>query len=144
MVRCRLDGGEQPSDVRYVPAAEFFMWRHFMTTRHHREVSVDETSVWVPEAPGVWDEALDTDRLEAVLRVRFEKPGPRATMIPVERYFPVDTFPQAKAALLAHFDPRCRWTVEETPGYFIAASALRHVREHEEDTEPHPEILSIA
>ena len=66
------------------PQNNFSLWQHFMLTKHGRPALVEEVSVWVPEAPGVWDEALDTDRLDAVLRVRFEKPGPRGTMIPVE------------------------------------------------------------
>jgi len=43
------------------------------------------------------------------------------TLVPVVRFFPTETYPQAKAALLAHFDPRCRWSVDASPGYFIAS-----------------------
>jgi hypothetical protein len=75
----------------------------------------------VPEKPQVWDDGLDVDRLLPVTRLRFDNPGPEGAVVPVVRYFPTDTYPEARAALLAHYDVRCRWTVEETPGYFVTA-----------------------
>ena len=133
MVRCHLDGsGEDPArDVRYVPAAEFELWRHLMETRHLRSVTVDEVSVWVAETPAIWGAAFDADVLRPVLRLRFEKPGPQGAMVPVERFFPAETYPEAKAALLAHFDPRCRWSVEATPGYFVPVPATDRPLEEE-------------
>jgi hypothetical protein len=123
MVRCHLDGNDEDSirERRYVPAAEFDLWRYFMETRHERVVTVDEVSMWVAESAEIWDEVIDADALEPVLRVQFEKPGPEGTLVPVVRFFPTETYPQAKAALLAHFDARCRWTVQATPGYFVAS-----------------------
>ena len=137
MVRCRLvDDGEggSPLDLRYVPAAEFELWRYYMETKHARAVAVEEVSVWVPEAPHVWDEHMDADALEPVVRVHFEKPGIDGVMVPVERFFPAETFPQAKAALLAHYDPRCRWTLDSRPGYFVSGtqSLTEDVTEAEE------------
>jgi hypothetical protein len=123
MVRCHLDGDDPVREMRYVPAAEFELWRYFMETKHSRVVTVDEVSVWVAETPDVWDEDLDADALHPVLRIRFEKPGPQGTVIPVVRFFPAETYPQAKAALLGHFDPRCRWSVTATPGYFVPAAS---------------------
>ena len=123
MVRCRLDASPDKSELRYIPAAEFDLWRHLMESKHCRPVTVEEVSVWVPEKPEVWDDGIDADRLEAVVRVRFEKPGPQGTVVPVIRYFPTETYPEARAALLAHFDLRCRWSVEVTPGYFVSAPA---------------------
>jgi len=126
MVRCHLDGGgEDPREMRYIPAAEFELWRHLMETRHARSVTVDEVSVWVAEAPHVWNADLDVDLLQPVLRVRFHKPGPQGIAIPVERFFPVETYPEARSALLAHFDPRCGRSVEATPGYFVPLGASR-------------------
>ncbi len=127
MVRCHLDAGQDLREARFVPAVEFELWRHLMETRHLRAVTVDEVSVWVAETPAAWDSGLDADELQPVLRLRFEKPGPQGTMVPVERYFPAETYPEAKAALLAHFDPRCRWSVQATPGYFVPAQ-LRAAR----------------
>src|SRR4051812_45892074 len=107
LVRCRLVGeegqGESAQDLRYVPAAEFELWRHYMETKHARPVAVEEVSVWVPETPRVWDDHFDADAPEPVVRVRFEKPGIGGVMVPVERFFPAETFPMAKAALLAHY-----------------------------------------
>lgn len=127
MVRCHLDGGDEDPvrETRYVPAAEFELWRHFMETRHCRLVTVDEVSVWVAETPGMWNEDVDAEALHPVQRIRFGKPGPQGSVVPVERFFPAETYPQAKAALLAHFDPRCRWSVEATPGYFVPAASAR-------------------
>lgn len=123
MVRCHLDASRENSELRYIPASEFDLWQHLMESKHGRPVSVDEVSVWVPETPEVWDDAIDSDRLDAVVRVRFEKPGPQGTAVPVVRYFPTETYREAKSALLAHFDLRCRWSVEVTPGYFVAAAS---------------------
>jgi hypothetical protein len=103
MVRCHLDGGEDDParEVRYIPAAEFELWRHFMETRHFRVITVDEVSVWVPETPAAWDAHEDADALLPVLRLQ----------------------------LLAHFDPRCRWSVSATPGYFVPAASTRSAPE---------------
>jgi hypothetical protein len=56
----------------------------------------------------------------------FEKAGPGGVRVPVERFFPAETFPEAKAALLSHFDARCRWTLDARPGYFVAGAARRN------------------
>ena len=123
MVRCRLDASQENSELRYVPAAEFDLWRHLMESKYARVVAVEESSVWVPERAGIWEDGIDIDQLKAVVRVRFEKPGPQGTVVPVIRYLPNKTYPEARAALLAHFDPRCRWNVVETPGYFVSSPA---------------------
>jgi len=125
MIRCYLDGakGRSARDTRYIPAAEFDLWRHFMETRHTRVVTVDAVSVWLAEAPGILDGEIDADALDPVLRVRFQKPGPEGSLVPVVRFFPTETYPEARAALLAHFDPRCRWSVQASPGYFVVSSS---------------------
>lgn len=125
MVRCHLDGSHATSELRYVPAAEFDLWRHLMVNKYVRPVTVEEVSVWVPEKPEVSADGIDADQLHAVVRIRFDKPGPQGTLVPVTRFFPSETYPEAKAALLAHFDLRCRWGVEVTPGYFVSAAASR-------------------
>jgi hypothetical protein len=124
MVRCHLDGSEDSCSLRYVPAAEFELWRHFMATEHGRPVTVDEVSVWLPESPAILDDDIDTEKLEPVLRVRFEKATPEgsSTAVPVVRFLPYETYPEAKEALLGHFDEGCRDSLEETPGYFLAAT----------------------
>jgi hypothetical protein len=121
MVRCRLDDSLDSSHLRYVPAAEFDLWRNFMMTQHNRPVVVDEVSVWVPDTPKVWDAEIEVDHLEPVLRVRFERPRPESpqTLVPVVRFMPIETYPEAKEALLSHFDPRCQGSLVETPGYFV-------------------------
>ena len=40
--------------------------------------------------------------------------------MPVVRFLPIETYPEAREALLAHFDENCLETLEETPGYFVA------------------------
>jgi hypothetical protein len=126
MVRCRLDNSLDSSNLRYVPAAEFDLWRTFMMTQHNRAVVVDEVSVWVPDTPKVWNTDIDVDRLEPVLRLRFEKPTSESphTLVPVVRFMPIETYPIAKEALLAHFDPECHRNVEKTPGYFVTTHTV--------------------
>ena len=122
MVRCHLDGSEDSHNVRYIPASEFELWRHFMSTQYSRPVTVDEVSVWRPESPEMLDDDIDAETLEPVLRVRFEKPGPEGSIVPVVRFFPYETYPEAKEALLSHFDEDCQESLDETPGYFVAAT----------------------
>jgi hypothetical protein len=113
MVRCHLEGGDgDPAlALRFIPAAEFELWRHFMETRHSLTVTVEDVSVWVPETSEGWSEDLDPDALLPVVRVRYEKPGPQDSVVPVERL------------LLAHADPGCGRRLEATPGYFVPAQS---------------------
>lgn len=123
MVRCHLDGSADSSNQRYVPAAQFDLWRHFMSTQHGRPVTVDEVSVWLPESPAILEaKEVDLEQLEPVMRIRLEKPAPEgwATAVPVVRFLPFETYPEAKEALLGHFDECCQDSLEETPGYFVS------------------------
>jgi hypothetical protein len=130
MVRCHLDGREDDParTLRFIPAGEFDLWLHLMQSRHGRRVTVDEVSLWIPDGGGEWDPDIDAELLEPVLHIRFDKPGPGGVMVPVERYFAAETYPEAQAAVLAHFDPRCRWTITATPGYFVPVSCLRYLQ----------------
>jgi hypothetical protein len=137
LVRCRLDGPAEGTaeTLRYIPLAEFELWRHFMETRHRRRVTMEAVSVWLPEDPAVWNSGFSPDDLEAVLRVRLERPGPHGVPVPVERFFPAETYPVAQEKLLAHIpvEPGMR-AVRATAGYFVpeprrraaAASFVHH------------------
>jgi len=127
LVRCRLDGAPgAATTLRYIPLAEFELWRHFMETKHGRRVTIEATSVWLPEEPSVWNSGFTPDELEPVLRVRLKKPGPHGVPIPVERYFPAETYPLAQERLLAHIaDPEERHSLVATPGYFVPEPARR-------------------
>jgi len=122
LVRCRLDGPDAGlvSALRYVPLAEFELWKHLMETRHHRHVEVESVSVWIPEEPARWNSGFEAEELEPVLRVRLEVPGPMGVPTPVERYFPAETYPRAQEALLSHYGgiSLAPWVVA-TPGYFV-------------------------
>jgi len=128
LVRCRLDGPDAGlvSALRYVPLAEFELWKHLMETRHHRHVEVEAVSVWIPEDPARWNSGFEAEELEPVLRVRLEVPGPLGVPTPVERYFPAETYPQAQEALLSHYGglSNARRLVA-TPGYFVPARPRR-------------------
>jgi hypothetical protein len=121
MVRCWLDGAAgEVSALRYVPLAEFGLWRHLMESRHQRRVFVEAVSLWVPEQAALWNSGFAPDELEPVLCVRYEQPGPEGVPIPLERFFPAETYPKAQEALLAHFDNGSRpRRVEAIPGYFV-------------------------
>jgi hypothetical protein len=129
LVRCRLDGvSGTAATLRYVPLAEFELWRYFMETKHARQVTVEAVSVWLPEEPSVWNSGFTPDELEPVLRVRMEKPGPHGVPVPVERYFPAETYPLAQERLLAHIsDLEERHSLVATPGYFVPEPS-RHLQ----------------
>ncbi len=99
-------GGRTPRHaLRYVPLAEFDLWQHLMETRHGRQVSVE------------CDLGLDRRGSGALeLGLRGRRPGARAARapracrdrrglrVPVERFFPAETYPLAQEALLSHFE----------------------------------------
>ena len=123
MVRCRLDGGRYGTEtLRYVPLAEFDLWRFLMEKRHHRSVTVEAVSIWIPEAAAWWNSGYAADDLDPVVRLRFERGSTHGVPVPVERFFPAETYPLAQEALLAHFEG---FTAAEpltaTPGYFVPA-----------------------
>ena len=125
IVRCRLDGSEETSSsVRYVPLVEFELWRHFMETRHQRTVQVEAVSVWVPENAWLREAGYAVEELEPVLRVHLDLVGPHGVPVPVERFLPAETYPEAREALLAHFKQRRLWRgMTATPGYVVPARA---------------------
>jgi hypothetical protein len=106
--------------LRYVPLAEFGLWKHLMETRHARQVSIESISVWVAEDPARWNSGFAAEDLEPVLRVRLEMQGPGGVRVPVERFFPAETYPEAQEALLSHYAQPER--VVATPGYFVPTS----------------------
>lgn len=126
MARCRLDGPDPgiPNSLRFVPLSEFDLWRHLMETRHGRRVLLESISVWMPEGPDLNEHSLDVEDLEPVVRVRFDRRGPLGSAVPVERFFPAETYPLARAALLSHLPPGQPVTeVQVSPGYFVAPEA---------------------
>jgi len=128
MVRCRLDGPDTgaPSTLRYIPLSEFELWQHLMENRHRRWVMVEDVSLWVSEQSAWWNSGFAPESLEPVLRVRLERPGPNGMLVPVERFFPAETYPQAQEALLSHFEGAHR-NLQATPGYFVPATSHRRL-----------------
>ncbi len=122
LVRCRLLGKDETTvrALRYVPLAEFGLWKHLMETRHERQVSIESVSVWVAEDPARWNSGFAAEDLEPVLRVRMELPGPNGVPVPVERFFPAETYPESQEALLSHYENPER--VVAIPGYFVPTS----------------------
>lgn len=126
MARCRLDGPDRevPDSLRFVPLSEFDLWRHLMETRHGRRVLLESVSVWMPEGPDLAEHSLDVEDLEPVVRMRFERSGPLGSAVPVERFFPAETYPLARAALLSHLPAgQPVSAVHVSPGYFVTRSA---------------------
>ena len=124
MVRCHLGPGDDPAQtLRYVRLSEFELWRYMMETRHSRVVEVEEVSLWVPEDASLLTSSIgDPELCEAVVRIRFQVPGSYEIPIPVERFLPAETYPEAQAALLSHFASAYRG-VTATAGYFVPAAA---------------------
>lgn len=125
MVRCRLAGSDEasPRTLRYVPLAEFGLWRHLMETRHGRAVRIESISIWVAEDAARWNSGWAPEDLEPVLRLRIEVPDPGGGLpVPVERFLPAGTYPEAQEALMAHFaGPARPVSVTAFPGYFVPA-----------------------
>ena len=124
IVRCNLAPGDDPAEtLRYVPLAEFELWRYMMETRHGRVVVVEEVSLWVPEDASLLTSSIsDPELCQAVVRIRFEVPGSHGFPVPVERFLSAETYPEAQAALLAHYESTYRG-VTATAGYFVPAAA---------------------
>jgi hypothetical protein len=124
MVRCHLAPGDDPAEtLRYVRLVEFELWRYLMETRHGRVVVVEEVSLWIPEDAALLTSSIsDPELCEAVVRVSFEVPGSHGFPVPVERFLPAETYPEAEAALLSHFKSD-HWGVTATAGYFVPAAA---------------------
>jgi hypothetical protein len=127
MVRCRLDARDESAarTLRYVPLDEFGLWRYMMEHRHRREVTVEEISIWVAEDSARWSSFEGPDSLEPVLRVRFQQVGEDGTPMPVQRFFPAETYPEAQEALLRHYQNGSRSAVRATPGYFVPVQSAQ-------------------
>jgi len=128
MVRCHLGPDEDPvQTLRYVRLGEFELWRYMMETRHRRVVVVEDVSLWVPDGAALlMAEISDPELCEAVVRIQFDVPGSHGIPVPVERFLPAQTYPEAQAALLSHFEAAYRG-VTATPGYFVPAAARLEV-----------------
>jgi hypothetical protein len=121
LVRCRLDGPEAAlaTAVRFIPLAEFELWRFLMEKRHRRKVTIEAVSVWMAEDAVRWNSGYAPEELEPVLRVRLDLPGPQGVAMPVERFFPAETYPRAQEALLSHMPGGYQAPMKATPGYFL-------------------------
>jgi hypothetical protein len=122
LVRCRLSGPEEgdPRALRYIPLAEFQLWKHLMESKHHRAVSVESVSMWIAEDAARWNSGYAEEDLEPVLRFQVEIEGPEGVAVPVERFFPAETYPEAQEALLAHYEGRrVPRRISAVPGYFV-------------------------
>jgi hypothetical protein len=103
-----------------------------MESRHHRRVTIEQVSVWLPEDPALWNSGFLPDELEPVLRLRLHWPGPHGAATPVERFFPAETYPQAQEALLSHLPPGADpHDVRATAGYFVPEPAWQARQERQ-------------
>ncbi len=145
LVRCRLDGPNigGVGALRYVPLAEYGLWTHLMRTRHHRKVTMEAVSMWIPEDPALWTSGFDGTALEPILRFRIDVPGPAGATVPVERFFRAESYPVAQEALLSHYpvDPGDN-TGTAVAGYFLPpAEAVPVSLEDPGETRPAPGVI---
>jgi hypothetical protein len=122
LVRCRLSGPDEDAarTLRYIPLAEFQLWKHLMESKHRRTVQVESVSIWIAEDAARWNSGWAEEDLEPVLRFQVEIEGPEGVAVPVERYFPAETYPEAQEALLAHYEGRrVPRRISAVPGYFV-------------------------
>jgi hypothetical protein len=89
-------------------------------------VTVEEVSIWVAEESARWSSIEGPDSLEPVLRVRFQRVAADGTPVPVQRFFPAETYPEAQEALLSHYRDTPARVVRATPGYFIPTRGATH------------------
>ena len=110
MVRCHLEPGDDPArTLRFIPLGEFELWRFLMETRHKRSIRVEDVSFWVPEDASLLRlHRRPGGRARPVLRIRFEARSAYGVPIPVDRFLPAETYPEAQAALLSHFESAYR------------------------------------
>ena len=94
-----------------------------MEHRHGRQVTVGEISIWVAEESARWSSFEGPENLEPVLRVRFQQVAADGMPVPVQRFFPAETYPEAQEALLRHYENASRGVVRATPGYFVPVLA---------------------
>jgi hypothetical protein len=139
LVRCHLDGQVSDNNRRYVPLSEFGLWQTLMEHRHRRAVTVEEVSVWIPEEAAWWSSGVTADDLEPIIRVKFEIPGPAGAPVPIERFFPAESYLVALQSLLSHYEtgsvrPR---RIRATAGYFVRADSRS-------DPRPEPEHAQTA
>jgi len=123
LARCRLDGSGSSETLRYVPLGELGLWRHLMETRHRRWVTVESVSIWLSEERALRNGGLSAEELEPVVRLRLDSQGPQGVLVPVERFFPAETYPQARGALITHFGVAMMSGASEVPGYFVLSSS---------------------
>jgi hypothetical protein len=128
LVRCRLvpsPAGDAHAQ-RYVPMAEFGLWKYLMETRHRKKVVVEAVSLWVAEEPGLWDSGLSGDELEPVLRIRFSVQDSAGVAQPVERFFHALSYPVAQEALFRHYPiAGTPADLRATAGYFLPLAVPR-------------------
>ena len=124
IVRCHLEPGDDPAlTLRYIPLAEFELWRFLMETRHKRTIRVEDVSFWVPEDASLLNTIEDPEQCEPVLRIHFEGRSDYGVPIPVQRFLSAETYPEAQAALLAHHFESPYRVVTATAGYFVPRAA---------------------
>jgi hypothetical protein len=129
MVRCRLGDDVDAYAQRYVPLAEFGLWKYLMETRHRKRVRIDAISIWVPEEPALWNSGYASEELDPVVRLQFSVRGAHGSVVPVERFFAALSYPRAQEALLSHF-PAANPPLDlrATAGYFLPLAPVAEAR----------------
>ena len=126
MVRCRLDGpDDDPARaLRYVPLAEFELWRYLMETRHAPRSPSRTSRSGCPRTRRCWTSAIvDPEAASRCCASASRGRARRARRCPSSASSPRRPIREAQEALLAHFESGLRAALTRPPGYFVPAAA---------------------
>jgi hypothetical protein len=108
LVHCLVDRPDQcPSgpEVRFIPRAEFDLWKYMVTRQYHFTVSDEKIFMYISRREYEAHEALYSRlpqvELNKITLYFFLKAD--QILVPVTRYFPKEQYPAIKPLFLNHF-----------------------------------------
>jgi hypothetical protein len=108
LVHClvnKTDPGPSGPEVRFIPQAEFALWKFMVTRQYHFTVSDEKIYIYVSRREYEAHEALysrlpqvEINKITLYFFLKAEQ-----VLVPVSRYFPKNQYPAIKAFFLDHF-----------------------------------------